>query len=48
MEDSGVDGRIIFRWLLRNLEGDTEWIDVAQDRDRWRVLVNVVVNHRFP
>jgi hypothetical protein len=23
-----------------------DWIDVAQDRDRWRALVNVVMNLR--
>jgi hypothetical protein len=24
--------------------GDMDWIDVAQDRDRWQVLINVVIN----
>jgi hypothetical protein len=26
--------------------GDVEWIGLAQDRDRWRVLVNEVMNLR--
>jgi hypothetical protein len=28
--------------------GDLEWIDLAQDRHRWRVLVNAVMNLRVP
>jgi len=28
--------------------GGTDWIDLAQNRDRWRVLVNVVMNLRIP
>ena len=28
--------------------GGMDWIEVAQDRDRWRVIVNVVMNLRFP
>jgi hypothetical protein len=28
--------------------GDMDWIDLAQDRDRWQLLVNVVMNLRFP
>jgi hypothetical protein len=28
--------------------GDMDWIDMAQDRDRWRALVNALMNLRVP
>jgi hypothetical protein len=28
--------------------GGMDWVDVAQDMDRWRALVKVVMNHLIP
>jgi hypothetical protein len=28
--------------------GDVDWIVLAQDRDKWRALVNAVMNLRIP
>ena len=44
LEDRGVDGRIILRRILRNWDVGKGWIDLARDMDRWRALVNAVMN----
>jgi len=48
LEDPGVGGSIILRWIFRTWDGSIEWIDLAQDRDRRRALVNAVRNLRVP
>jgi len=39
---------IILKWIFRKWDGGLDWIDLAQDRDRWRELVNAVMNLRLP
>jgi hypothetical protein len=47
-EDSGIDGRIILRWILRSGMEGMGWIDMAQNMYRCRALVNAVTNLRVP
>ena len=48
LEDLGYEGRIVLKWSFKKLIGDLDWIDLAQDRGRWRDVVNVVMNVRVP
>jgi hypothetical protein len=40
LEDLGVDGRIILKWIFKKRHSSLYWIDLAQDRDRSRILAN--------
>jgi hypothetical protein len=46
--DPGVDGSVILKWIFKKWDGGMNWIELAQDRDRWRALVNAVMNLRCP
>jgi hypothetical protein len=46
--DPDVDGRIILKCIFKKWDGRMDWIELDQDRDRWRSLVNAVMNLRVP
>jgi hypothetical protein len=48
LKDQGIDGRIILKWIFKKWDGGMDWIALAQDMDRWRALVNAVMNLRVP
>ena len=41
-------GRIILKWISDKWDGGMDWINLAEDRDRWCQIVNVVTNLRIP
>jgi hypothetical protein len=38
----------IIKMDITEVRRSTDWITVAQDRDRWRALVKAVMNLRIP
>jgi hypothetical protein len=48
LEGLGVDGKPVLKWMFEKLDGIMDWIDLGQDRDKRRALVNALMNLRVP
>jgi hypothetical protein len=48
LEDSGADRKIILKWIFERLDEGMDWINLAQERDRWRAHVDAVIKLRVP
>jgi hypothetical protein len=48
LENLGVDGMLILKHLKEKGWNGINWIDLAQVRDKWRALMNTVMNTGDP
>jgi hypothetical protein len=48
LEDIGVDERVKKINLKRTGRKTVDWINLALDRENWRVFTNMVMNIRIP
>jgi hypothetical protein len=46
LEDQGADGRMILKCIFKKFDVGVDGIDLVQDRDRWRAVVNAVMKLR--
>jgi hypothetical protein len=48
LADLHMDGSIILEWVFKKWrQGNMNWIDLAQEGDRWWALVTVVRFHKM-
>ena len=47
-EDLGIDGWIIQKFISSKWDGCMDWIDLAQNKNRRRAVVQTVTNLRVP
>jgi hypothetical protein len=48
LQDIGVNGRIILKWVFKKWDRVMDWIYLSQNRDKMRTPVNAVMKFRVP
>ena len=48
LENVRVDMRIILKWTLKIELTGVNWINLAQNKDKWQAFVKTVINLRIP
>jgi hypothetical protein len=46
LENLGLDGKVVLEWMLGKCARRYGMVDLAEDRDHWRAVVNTVMNLR--
>ena len=48
LEDFGIDGKIILKWISKTWSGIMYCIDLDHNNYKWQALVRVVMNFGVP
>ena len=48
LDDLGVDGSVILKWILNTWDGNMDWTELARDRERWKALFKKVMSLQVP
>jgi hypothetical protein len=47
LENVGVNGKIILKWISRIWIAVVDWVNLGHDNGKWQALVRAVMNLRF-